>query len=521
MQPSETQLVVARLLDIFHRTSPWHRRLWRVGVILGLREVLEYGTAVQEGGLRDEGLRYVCDSAKREIAIDTGIGSELTQHLTQALDATKLKTSQGRNILSHLIARVEADYLPTWRKEVVKHGIPDVERTARALASHLLDSDLSPDHLHRWLTAVKDPVIGDDAEALVAEAERVHGTAYRGYEALIPFASLSAGSSEGIRVLSSEETSAWITSRGLDASGIRYQNSLLLSLEAKDPWSAVEQVTDLVSRLQARWAVGHSESSRPRASGAVFISGKVERFRLAQPRRQVAVHAVSRQGALYEIKPYSASRVIDDALELVAAMETGPPGAAISGGWAAIEGLLAPPGEMGPHAADRLASLTVCSYPRAELTRLSYQAQPDEPLASSLQQAGSNHERASLVEAWIAEGNPLRLEGASDLAAERRMRLLINDPQPVLARVRQYMSETFRRLYNQRNIVMHAGSLASVAMRATLRTAPPLVGAGLDRLVHASLETPSVEPLALVARAEIELDLVGTPAGRRLADLLE
>jgi hypothetical protein len=77
-----------------------------------------------------------------------------------------------------------------------------------------------------------------------------------------------------------------------------------------------------------------------------------------------------------------------------------------------------------------------------------------------------------------------------------------------------------RRLYRQRNIVVHGGITASVAMEATLRTAAPLVGAGLDRIVHAKLSA-HVRPLELAARAANSLELVGDHIGSSVVTMLE
>ena len=79
---------------------------------------------------------------------------------------------------------------------------------------------------------------------------------------------------------------------------------------------------------------------------------------------------------------------------------------------------------------------------------------------------------------------------------------------------------SLRRLYRQRNIVLHGGSTQSVALNATLRTAAPLVGAGLDRLTHAYL-VDGVLPLALAAKAELRLGLVGARDAPSVTDLLE
>lgn len=98
----------------------------------------------------------------------------------------------------------------------------------------------------------------------------------------------------------------------------------------------------------------------------------------------------------------------------------------------------------------------------------------------------------------------------------------MTDPAAHLSRIRSYVTESLRRLYNQRNTIVHAGSLRSVVLPATVRTSLSLVGAGLDRIVHTLLQTNGeLAPLSLVARAETELRLVGQAGGRDLGSLLD
>jgi hypothetical protein len=59
-----------------------------------------------------------------------------------------------------------------------------------------------------------------------------------------------------------------------------------------------------------------------------------------------------------------------------------------------------------------------------------------------------------------------------------------------------------------------------VAIEATLRTAGPLVGVGLDRIVHANLQH-RIGPLELAARAANSLELVGDDLGPEVVSLLE
>jgi serine/threonine-protein kinase len=78
---------------------------------------------------------------------------------------------------------------------------------------------------------------------------------------------------------------------------------------------------------------------------------------------------------------------------------------------------------------------------------------------------------------------------------------------------------SLRRLYRLRNIVLHGGAIQPVSLNATLRTAAPLVGAGLDRIAHAHL-VRQVDPLALAAAAELRLKLAGTPEAPSITDLI-
>ena len=528
-QDGYTDLVVARLMDFVHRRSPWQRRLWRVGLPLSLQEVAEYGELVEQG-LRDEGLRYVVDCVRHDLASDLGVRDPLREALLAELSASKLKSPDVRERLLVLAGRVERGYLQTWRTAASRDSDEraPIEHVGRALSSFLLDAGFSPDHLHRWLRATETSDDTVSLAELIDAAQTMWQRGERGYSVLVPFEQLpDAPVPDGavLQRLNDVETRAWLERARADTSNVRYSASLLFDVAARDPWAAVDRVAMMVARLQARAAVGHPGTADVTAAGVAYLDGKRAKFSLAQPRREVEVHSVTRQHALLDIADYRASGNIDDALELAATLEHGSPGAAIAGGWAAIEGLLARqgPGEA-PQAADRLASLVAASWPRAELTTLSYRHAPEDSdqLAEALTAIDTNRDRSLLIETHLREGHRLALRRASDRAAEARMVELLADPGPVLQRVRDYVRQTVRRLYNQRNLVMHGGSLRSVALEATLRTAPPLVGAGLDRIVHAALESRGASgPHELVARADVELRLAETDAALPVSELLE
>ena len=171
-----------------------------------------------------------------------------------------------------------------------------------------------------------------------------------------------------------------------------------------------------------------------------------------------------------------------------------------------------------------MAALVACSLPRAELTPLAYRHidAANDQLAAAIRAADTNYAKVRHVEEHLRSGGCLALTDGSEIAAQDRIVAILHDPAGNLERIRGYVTESLRRLYNQRNQIAHSGSLRSAVLTATARTSFALVGAGLDRIVHAQLQAdnPST-PLQLVARAETELSLVGTPGGRSPTSLLE
>jgi hypothetical protein len=119
----------------------------------------------------------------------------------------------------------------------------------------------------------------------------------------------------------------------------------------------------------------------------------------------------------------------------------------------------------------------------------------------------------------IDRGTPLSFPRGSDMAALDRLTTLLNNPNRVLKEIEARITESFRRLYRNRNIVLHGGKTDAVGLRACLRISAPLVGAGLDRIAHATY-TEGLSPLKLAARARIRLDSLDSAAAVRPIDLL-
>jgi hypothetical protein len=271
----------------------------------------------------------------------------------------------------------------------------------------------------------------------------------------------------------------------------------------------------LISRIN----LGSTHYNRLIVIQKVWIRGEATSLPLPRRRRRVEVHSLQRENQLYDLRDFS---VIDAAMELVEPLDEQPPSGAVAGGWAAIEALLTGPGDRDQRilAGERMAALVACSFPRAELTTLSYELEKQGAgLSDELTACATNKARCEVLVREIGRGTTLTLPRNSDQAALDRLTTLQNHPGRVLREIEARITESFRRLYRNRNIVLHGGKTDAVGLRACLRIVAPLVGAGLDRIAHAAY-TEGLIPLELAARARIRLDSLDSAAAVRPIDLL-
>jgi hypothetical protein len=216
---------------------------------------------------------------------------------------------------------------------------------------------------------------------------------------------------------------------------------------------------------------------------------------------------------------------IDSSLELLGPLDHGPPATASAGGWAAVETLLSAPGDRGNvSAADRLAALVACSFPRAELAQLALRfidrdSDTNPALADDLADADTNTARAKRLAVHLRTGE-LTMSDPSDAAAYQRMKALVIQPRTQLRDIESHLQRSLRRLYRVRNLVLHGAATDSLTLAAGLRAAAPLVGAGIDRLVRGTV-LHGVAPLDLAAKARVMIDNADNLEPAQFGDLLE
>lgn len=491
-----------------------------------LREVVEASTAASESVLRERSVKSLQAEAERLAARDPGVGDQdMRRQVQQTLRGDVAADRVGWHKLHDIIPQIERGYLQRWASAAQQTGHTDQERAARYIAGHLLGAGFSETYLHRWLRyrVRHDP---DDVtlSQILEEADADLGRrASRQFEVVIPCTSVPRIRLESppAEWRSASDMSCLLSRLSGDTARVRHNGGFVIGVTAQDPFGAVEQAREFFDRWAARVALGNS--GKLVATGHAWVAGVEGQVALAPERRQIHVGALAREHLLYATLDDSEIAIrLDDALQLAQPLTDGPRAAAIGGGWAALESLLTAPGEGRAVAASRLAAIVACSFPRAELTMLSYlhQQYGSDALAQTLSKETENLRRAHLMADAIRAGQSVVGRGARDDAAYDRMVQVLQHPRETLRRVRRHLEGALDRLYRQRNLILHGGRVSGEGRKAALRTAPPIVGAGLDRLAHGWF-AEETSPVELVARAELNLGLVTASGTPNVVELLE
>lgn len=425
------QLVAARLLDFFGVETPWQRRLWDVGTCLTLREIVEAADAVVAGALSDEALNWLKGSVLELTGRDVGVGTPGERStLTQALKGSVSQGSFDARIIDQIAESSEDLYLHNWSVALAGGGDWRGERVARSIASHMLGLGFSQEYLHRWWGYRVRHEAGE--RSLAELIEDAHGRALEApseHEVIVPLQRATSRAHEIPGWIYPEDASALLTP--LNKKPIAgLAGALRITVTARDPGSAVASSADIIDRYVARITLGGGgEGLAPLPYVWVNTYTGFQRLRLRRSRGLELPVLLRRDEPITD----SVAPRIDSSLELLGPVDRGPVSSAVAGGWAAVETLLTAPGDRGKvQAADRLAALIACSFPRAELTRLAHhivEHDKDEnpQLAKALAAATTNTTAAGRLAKHL-EANDVAFAEVSDQAAAQRLQALVRHP---------------------------------------------------------------------------------------------
>lgn len=509
-------VAVWRLLELLSERSPWHRSLWGVGIVLALDELFEGCSALRQGHLSEASIRRMASALQRRTGLHPGLTDAEKQFLRNQVEKTPRADGATHYGIREMSARISGDYLIRWGR-AIEAGKYTVEHFARNVAAHLLDAGFSGPYLYRFikgkLDATEEISLAQLCDALHAE---MLANPRRTFEVLLAF-TVTPEFPNGVPSawLHGAAVTTWLKNQGFDTTDIRPAVAMLLHVQARDEVGAVQSARDEAERYAARALIATGKPLR--RVPYLWVKGGRAPFPMVDTSRGVSVKELFREDRVFSA---DASQSVDAALELLAHLEGSSPPAAVAGGWGAIEGLLADPSDRAS-AADNLATLVTCSFPRAELTTLSYRGERRFPYEfQALASLEANRDRSRMVGQMILENRMPPMPAETDQAAVARLTKLLANPGPELLTVREAIGESFHRLYRQRNLILHGARLDSVALSASLRTVAKLAGAGMDRITHGSY-VQRLKPLELVARANLAMAMISRDQPLDCVDLLE
>ncbi|MGK5553975.1 hypothetical protein ACSNOI_20380 [Actinomadura kijaniata] len=516
-----TVLTFKRMLDFCSAATPWTRRLWRLGSLLEIEELLEAAEANRAGALSDASVQYLSKALAKRVKRDCGLGSERDRgHLIGYINRPLPPESHDRQALLLLTEQARDKYLTNWARTVAADNVP-VEVVARAVTSHLLDNGYSAVHINKWLTyhARYNPSVlslGD----LIEEGQTLVNRPTVVFQILVPLTACPPLPDHRDDCwLSSTEASEWLRYWFPGSQHPRVSGGLFLTIPARDVYSALAEVDEWTERISSRFRVGARK--RLEFSPKAFVLGVPEAQEYVRSPRRVEVLSLEKTSEVFRLH---LSPKIDSALELMGALDHGTRTTAVAGSWAALESLLVGPGDTSNRviAATRIARIVSCSYIRAEFTSLAngYASEVDDDFSAELRGMAENRDKARAFAQAILSGRPVGINAPRYSAALQRMQGLLNNPADILPKIVGQLEDAFRRLYRQRNMIVHAGRTSSVALPGTLRTVASLVGAGMDRIVHENA-AQGLDPLVVAAMAEINLERATHGSTERFMPLLD
>jgi hypothetical protein len=520
------QLVLARLLDFFSSKTHWNRGLWSVGTLLAFQEVLEASEAQRDGHLNEKTIKGAVHTVVRLLDRDPGIGNTQERETLLALLQVNgeprdelLYQGLEYEAIAEVMRNNTPGYLTRWAGMLARgQELPSPESTARAIAAHMLDLGFHSDFLHRWWTRQIHSQPGRSLAKMLEESAGLATKPEEKFTVLVAFPSPllpPRGLLPPQNWINATQVSEWLAANDFGSEGLRQQGGLLLTVSAREAESAVQVAAERLEMFYARVLLSLRKQIEPLPQA--WVAGTQKTFSLERRIRGIKIGAMRRENRIWlesETDIY-----IDPAIELLTPLQMGSPSGAIAGGWAAIESLLGEPKNKRADPAERLATIVACSFPRAELTDLAFAIiNNGGPCAKEIKNVETNKERAELTAKLILADKFPDLKDWSHTASFERMKDILANPQR-LKTIRDHIHDTFARLYRQRNLVLHAGRTQAVAIRATLRTAAPLVGAGLDRISHARF-VGNMRPIQLAGRARTALDNLSPDQPLRCIELL-
>ena len=196
---------------------------------------------------------------------DPGLGSRDDRKLVHLCLQEQIRPARHhRRLLEELLSQLRPEYLSGWASALAGADRPRPERTARAVASHLLDLGLSQRYLHRWQTYRVKNAIPMTLVDIVQDAHTLANAPLQQFDVLVALgASPRHNAPRPDGWLDARSVSHWLVSNGSNPRNVRQAGGIVLPIEARDRWAAANRAFEVADRLAARVAAGTRRQLSP------------------------------------------------------------------------------------------------------------------------------------------------------------------------------------------------------------------------------------------------------------------
>ncbi len=524
-EPPQLSGLTDRILELTSTQAPWQRRLWRGGTMELAQEFL---TDSIRPGARENAIVDRRKNMLTALQIDHGIADHgrRIHNLAKDITTDTDETSHSWITLRHHLVEMNASYLTNWAAaldEPPPNQPIDAEGAARRITAHILGSGMHKNSLHRWLHDTQTKPAAVTPGDFLREADQRLKAPEKTFTFCVPVDKkppFDVGpTTDGW--LTATETAGWKKRHAPSAKTVRHQGSFLLELRARDVNAAADAAREAIAHLRTKFRLGSPNSLGIHPT--MWSKEKRSSFPTAATNRLINLVSFARLGRLQDL---TAADYLANTLALVEPLQTAAPHIAVISGWSAIESLLVGPAD--PEdviAAKRFSLIIAASLMRAEFTWLAkaYSAENDDTDAHAIKACETNIERARLFQMMAFNRPSLALTNATDNLALQRIRPALHNPRKEVTRVAEILTREFTRLYRKRNMIVHGGQIRGANLHSISETLTPLIGAGVDRIVHAQLHF-GIAPIQLSATAEARIDYLSPTSPSSdggLLDLLE
>lgn len=512
---SVEKLLVLRMKELCDRESEWYRRLWRLGTVGQLRELLTLGSPRASAGAREHALSTSRALADRDPALSGPRKGAVLRALPKTKDLDRFSAGNySFNVLLHEVNLLEDDYLKLWIKffenNLTAGGDTDVDLYSQLIAAHLRTVGFSSEWIVNFCNYELEHKVEDGSLGhMIAQIDSIREKGSGDWLFLIPVSKRTR--------IDSKATRPWHDKRSF---GDRFRElfpqedipehvgGLEFHVNALDKYSAITQVRRAVTQAESRVRVGGGRRQLQLSDIAWVNPGSFSVNLWSRRSRAISIPAIDAEGGLHTF--FELPEQMESSLDLIAGFGMGTERSNCISAWAAVESLLADREDFGQIAqvAGRAADILTCRLLVLEISALAKtHSRAGKDVLSETLRGALLEDQVMITIRHLQEGGALAVGRGVGKVRLFSVQDLLASPQKV-RETRNGLEAAFVRLYRARNSIVHSGEIEPHGFLQIMASAEVLLGALLDVVIAHFRTTGEPAGLAAVKAAWVVENIV-------------